>query len=141
MRRVVLDTNVWVAGLIVPSSPPGRVLDAVRRRELEPVVSWELAEELVAVLRRPEMRRYGVTEGDVDDVVALLGPLLPGADVAVEVRDPDDAPVVAAAVAGNAAAVVTGDRDLLDDPALRAWLASHGVDLVTPADLLALLDR
>jgi putative PIN family toxin of toxin-antitoxin system len=141
MRRVVLDTNVWVSGLIVPSGPPGRVLDAVRRRELEPVVSWELADELVAVLHRPAIRRYGVTEGDIDDVVALLGPLLPGADVAVEIRDPDDAPVVAAAVAGNAAAIVTGDRDLRDDPALRAWLASRGVDLVTPADLLALLDR
>lgn len=132
---------MWVSGLIAPAGVPGRVLDAVRRGEVEPVVSWDLARELVEVLRRPAIRRYGVTEGDVDDVVALLGPLLPGADVAVEIRDPNDAPVVAAALAGHAGMIVTGDRDLLDDVALRAWLADRAIEVLRPTDLLERLRR
>jgi putative PIN family toxin of toxin-antitoxin system len=112
------------------------VLDAVRRGDLEPIMSWELARELADVLRRPEIRRYGVTEGDVDDVLAVLGPLLPDVDVSVEIRDPDDAAVVGAAVAGAAEAIVTGDRDLLDDAGLRSWLAAHGIVVLTPAEAL-----
>jgi putative PIN family toxin of toxin-antitoxin system len=120
---------------------PVRVLDAVRRGEVELVVSWDLARELVEVLRRPAIRRYGVTEGDVDDVVAVLGPLLPGVDVAVEIRDPDDAPLVAAALAGHAGMIVTGNRDLLDDVALRAWLADRAIEDLRPTDLLERLRR
>ena len=112
------------------------MLDAVRRGELEPIVSWELARELSDVLRRPEIWRYGVTEPDVEAVLAVLGPLLPDIDIAVEIRDPDDAAVVAAAVAGAADAIVTGDRDLLDDDDLRAWLAALGIEVLTPAEAL-----
>lgn len=99
-------------------------------------MSWELASELVAVLRRPAIRRYGITEADLEAVLEVLGPLLPGVDVAVEVRDPDDVVVVGAALAGSAAAIVTGDRDLLDDADLRAWLATRRVEVVTPTALL-----
>lgn len=113
------------------------MLEAVRTRRLEPVASWELARELVDVLRRPSIRRYGVTEGDVEDLLAIIGPLLPDVDVSVAIRDPDDAPVVTAALAGRATAIVTGDRDILDDHALRVWLARHGADVLTPAQAVA----
>ena len=113
----------------------------MRLGDLEPIVSWELARELADVLRRPEIRRYGVTEGDVDDVLAVLGPLLPDVDISVEIRDPDDAAVVGAALAGAAAAIVTGDRDLLDDAHLRSWLATRGIEVLTPAQTLDRLAR
>lgn len=102
-------------------------------------MSWELAEELVEVLSRPRIRRYGVSAEDIGALMAGLRPFLPTVDLAVEVRDPDDAPVIAAAVAGRAEAIVTGDRDLLDDPALAEWLADRGVALLRPPDLLSRL--
>ncbi len=135
--RVVVDTNVWVSGLILPDSLPGQVLEAVRDGRIEPVMSWELAEELVEVLSRPRIRRYGVSADDIGALMAGLRPFLPTVELAVEVRGPDDAPVIAAAVAGRAEAIVTGDRDLLDDPALAEWLADRGVALVRPPDLLS----
>ena len=117
------------------------MLEAIRGGRIDAVASWELAEEIVEVLRRPAMRRYGVTEGDIEAVLAVLGPLLPDVDVAVELRDPDDAPVIAAALAGRAPVIVTGDRDLLADADLAAWLAVRGIVVMTPAAALATVDR
>jgi hypothetical protein len=139
--RVVVDTNVWVSGLIRPDGVPGAVLEAARIGLIEPIASWALADELVDVLRRPSIRRYGVTEGDIEELLTVIGPLLPDVDVTVEVRDPVDASVVAAAVAALADAIVTGDRDILDDDRLRAWLADRSIEVLAPAELLEGLRR
>jgi putative PIN family toxin of toxin-antitoxin system len=100
------------------------------------VLSWELAEELVDVLRRPKLRKYQIEEQDVADILELIAGDLPDVDVDVALRDPQDAPVVAAAVAGNARAIVTGDADLLELQELQRWLAERGVEVLTPVDLL-----
>lgn len=88
------------------------------------------------MLRRPRLRRYRITERDIEDVLALLAPLLPRVDVAFMPRDPDDAPVVAAAVSGRADAIVTGDKGLLEDDRLRVWLNERGIGMYSPAELL-----
>ena len=97
----------------------------------------QVAEELADVLRRPRLRRYEIEQQDIEDVFRLLAPALPVADLDVPIRDPDDAPVVAAALAGAADVIVTGDTDLLSDDPLRAWLATRGIRVVTPVELLA----
>ena len=139
--RVVVDTNVWVSGLIIPDSPPGQVLRAMREHRFELVASWHVAQELADVLRRPRLRRYEIEQQDIENVFRLLAPALPTADLEVPIRDPDDAPVVAAALAGAADVIVTGDADFLSDDALRTWLSDRGVRVATPAELLALLER
>lgn len=138
--RAVVDTNIWVSGLILPNSPPGRVLAAVRERRIVAFASWALADEIVEVLRRPKLARYGLTASDVEDVVHLLGPLLPWVEVDVPLRDPSDVPVVAAAVAGAADVIVTGDKDLLDDTPVRLWLLRRAIEPVTAAQTLRRLD-
>jgi len=82
-------------------------------------------------MHRPKLRRYRVTEEDARDVLVLLAPLLPSVEVDVPVRDPADAPVIAAALAGRADAIVTGDGDLLDDQDVRAWLEERGVEVIS----------
>lgn len=111
----------------------------MRDRRFDLVASWQLAEELADVLRRPRLRRYEIEQRDIEDVFRLLAPALPVADIDVPIRDPDDAPVVAAALAGAADVIVTGDSDLLADADLRAWLALRGVNVATPVELLDLL--
>lgn len=66
----------------------------------------------------------------------VLAPFLPSVEVDAPLRDPDDAPVVSTAIQGAVEAIVTGDRDLLGDQELVAWLSSHGIEVLTPASLL-----
>ncbi|HET6643610.1 MAG TPA: putative toxin-antitoxin system toxin component, PIN family [Gaiellaceae bacterium] len=137
--RVVVDSNVWVSGLIRPDGPPGRILNAILEERIEVVSSWELVDEVSGVLSRPKLARYRLAAGDVRDLLRSLARTLPTVDVDVDIRDPDDAPVVAAAVAGKADAIVTGDGDLLEDAELREWLIERGVAVLTPAELIARL--
>jgi putative PIN family toxin of toxin-antitoxin system len=115
------------------------VLAAVRRHAVEPIASWALAEELADVLRRPEIQRYGVAEHDVRALFVLISPAVPDVEIDVAVRDPDDVAVVSAAVAGRAEAIATGDRDLLENPQLRAWLRERGISVHSPRSLLEVL--
>ena len=112
----------------------------MKARRIELVASWDLARELTETLLYPKLRRYAIDERDVEDVLILLAPTLPHIEIDVPLlRDPDDAPVIAAAVAGAADAIVTGERGLLDDDELRRWLLERKIELSTPADLLSRL--
>jgi putative PIN family toxin of toxin-antitoxin system len=108
----------------------------VRRRRISVVCSWEIAEELTRVLRLPKLRKYNIPEEDIREMLALLAPFLPTVEVPIHIRDPNDAPVVAAAVAGRVDAIVTGDRDLLDESPLHQWLQERGIRVFTPVDFL-----
>jgi putative PIN family toxin of toxin-antitoxin system len=88
------------------------------------------------VLSRPKVTQYDLATTHAFDLLRTFARTLPTVELDVEARDPDDAPVVAAAVAGRADAIVTGDGDLLDDAELRAWLRERGVEVLTPAELL-----
>ena len=112
------------------------MLRAVRERRVEAVASWDLAREIADVLRRPKARRAGISERDIVDVLILLARFLPDVEIDLALRDPNDAPVVAAAVVGRADAIVTGDRGLLDDADLRAWLRERSIEVLAPAELL-----
>jgi putative PIN family toxin of toxin-antitoxin system len=104
------------------------------------VSSWALAEEIVEVLGRASLRRkYRIADEDIADLLVLLSPLLPTVEMEVAIRDPDDAAVVAAAVSGNAEAIVTGDKDFLEDRAVKDWLEARGIQVLSPTDLLSLI--
>jgi putative PIN family toxin of toxin-antitoxin system len=100
------------------------------------VSSWELVDEVSEVLSRPKLSRHHLAANDVIDLLRTLARTLPTVDVGSDLRDPDDAPVVAAAVAGRADAIVTGDADLLDDIELRDWLTERGIGVLSPRELL-----
>jgi len=56
--RVIFDTNVLVSGLISEIGPPARIVDAVLRGEIIPVMSPATFAELEDVLYRPQLQRY-----------------------------------------------------------------------------------
>lgn len=138
MPRVVVDTNVVISGLINPAGTPGRVVAAMLDGRLEAVVTPALAGELVDVVGRPRLAPR-IDDDTVGALLELVWPSLPSVEIDVDLRDVDDRIVLAAAIAGDAEAIVTGDRDLLADEGVVAWLAARGIALLTPADLLDLL--
>jgi uncharacterized protein len=69
VRRVVIDTNVWVSALIKPSGAPAAVVNAFVAGHFQLVVSQPLIDELLEVLARPRIgRRYGITSERIGQV-------------------------------------------------------------------------
>ena len=118
--RIVLDTNVLVAGLAYPTSVPGRIVGAWRGGRLDMVLSRYILAELLRVLPRLNHRLHWREEDMLDmvDTLALLADLVePSADAAPiggpALRDPADGPVLGTLLASGADYLVTGDKDLL----------------------------
>jgi uncharacterized protein len=132
--RVVLDTNVWLSGLLW--GRPDQVIQLVEQGQIEAIGSEEILEELQSTLQRPKLQRRLMQLEITADAVMLvvqqvttiirIEPLeVPG------LRDPKDAIILASAVSGGASFVITGDRDLL---VLREF---SGIRIGSPHDFLA----
>jgi predicted nucleic acid-binding protein len=107
--RIVLDTNVLVAGLLSATGPPGWILEAVLAGDVDLAFDMGIRQEYDEVLRRQEL---GLPAGRVAALLEVIDEL--GFEVVAAPRwpvgmpDPDDAPCLAvAAVAGSV--VVTGN--------------------------------
>ena len=119
--RVVLDTNVIVAGMAYPAGPPGRIVAAWRSGALQVVLSAWILAECERVL--PRLRPYStLTLAEIRELVERmafeaevvepdLAAMAQAADA--RVRDAADEPVLATLLASGADLLVTGDKDLL----------------------------
>lgn len=114
--RVVLDTGILIAALIMSGTPPDAIYRAWRKKRFELFTSeWQL-EEFRRVSRYPKLRTY-LRSADSGNLVkglpreATVLSQLQKIDLS---PDPDDNPVLAMALAAHADILVTGDRrDLL----------------------------
>lgn len=127
----VLDTNVLISRLLVPGGMAGRAVDHALERGIL-LVSEATLGELVDVLNRPKFDPY-VSHEDRRQFIELLGGVARVVTISRKLRacrDPRDDKFLDVALAGGAAAIVSGDGDLLElDP-------FHGVRIVSPADFL-----
>jgi putative PIN family toxin of toxin-antitoxin system len=127
--RAVIDTNVWVAGLLSSTGAPARVVDLVLRASVIPIVSPAMLDELQEVFQRPEL---GLRAHAVAAVIAYLR--LPGnhvvhvdpAEPEPVCKDPDDDVFTAAALEGKAEYIVTGNTKHFPSSPWR------GIHIVTP---------
>lgn len=137
--RVVLDTNIYISGVILTRGTPFDILEAWRRQEYLLVTSPAIMAEIERVLRYPHIRQnYAITDRDVE---RLLNSLQTEALVVAgdyEVRgvsaDPDDDKFLACALEGLADLIVTGDPDLLN---LKQY---RGIELLKPHEFLKRLE-
>ena len=116
--RVVIDTNVWVSGLMLPRSIPGRILHAALHGQITPVLSDSLVAEISAALHYRSVRpRLALTDEELERYVTELRyncEIVDGATTRTRVpRDRKDDHVLAALLSSKADVLVTGDQDLL----------------------------
>lgn len=132
-QNVVVDANVVVSALLKPGSVPHRALDAARL-QFALCISAAVLAEVTGVLARPRLlARIGTA--NTRAFIVLLDEQARRIEPQIRVaasRDATDNAYLELALAADAFAIVTGDRDLL---ALDPW---RGIRIVTPAAFLAL---
>lgn len=129
--QVVVDTNVWISGLVYGGNP-----ERIIRLFIDGTILVVTSEELLSELRRKVTQKF-----------PLYAPYLAALEVSIREkaivvqlganpidisRDRDDNVVLETAQTGEAGYIVTGDNDLL---VLKGYA---GAKIVKPAELLDL---
>ncbi|MDZ7803824.1 putative toxin-antitoxin system toxin component, PIN family [Thiohalophilus sp.] len=132
--RVVLDSNILFSALISPHGPPDRIYRAWRSSRFEIVTSQLQLDEIRRASRYPKLRavlqpaRIGNMINNLQQAIVLEN-----LNLEIEATDPDDAFLLAMALAGEADYLITGDR--------RAGLLERGnierTRILTPSEFCA----
>lgn len=130
-ERVVIDTNVFVSGLLRKSSVPGQAASKARHNATLPV-SQDTMRELADVLAEAKFDRYVTVEQRVQFVrlITRIGEFVPLIQRVRECRDPKDDKFLEVALNGRADVIITGDADLLS---LNAW---RTIAILSPSEYL-----
>ena len=133
--RVVIDTNVWVSGLLWRGMP-WRLLGLAEAGQVEICAAATALIELARVLDyeqlQPRIRELGLETADIVAYAANLATIfdVPAGELIV-LADPNDDVFLRCAVGAGAAYVISGDQHLLA-------LGEHaGIPVVTVRDFLA----
>lgn len=136
--KVVLDTNVILSAYLFGGRPLD-VLKLAKEGVVELLTSDEALGELVGVLHRDKfsnrLRRLGLTpELVVSTFKEIAVPVAP-ANVSGICGDPDDDHFIGIAIAGEADAIISGDKHLLN------CAGKLPVRVVTVSEFLAMLGQ
>lgn len=141
--RVVLDTNVLARALPGRNNAAELVLLAASAPPHVLIVSEFLLDELERVLRYERQRKiHGLDDRRISDFVdrvrsaAVVVPVPAATADAVVLSDPNDDPIVATAVLGQAEVLCTWDRHLYQ-AAVMQYLYQLHVRVMREAELLA----
>jgi putative PIN family toxin of toxin-antitoxin system len=132
--RVVLDTNV-VASALLWGGTPERLIELAGEGSLELFTSQALLAELAGILERAKfgqkLRQKNLAAAKIVSRYRELAETVEAPPIEeAQLRDPDDAAVLACALAARAEAIVSGDADL------RALGTYREIPILTPAECL-----
>ncbi|MDE2663101.1 MAG: putative toxin-antitoxin system toxin component, PIN family [Gemmatimonadota bacterium] len=122
--RLVLDTNIIVAGLLSPGGASAKLLDHALARDFTLLFSVALVLEYESTCKVPAQRiEAGLEEDEVGTFIsamcAVAEPIRSRFLWRPQLRDPADEMVLEAAINGNADALVTFNRRDFEDAADR----------------------
>lgn len=117
--RIVLDTNIFISGLIKPNSIAGKVIGEWKSNSIELITSIELLNEIKKVLEYPKINKIIKWDTEaIKDYIDYLYFLTTVVDIGgVEYhfdKDPNDNHVICTYIAGKCDWLVTGDKALLE---------------------------
>ncbi len=132
--RVVLDTNV-VASALLWGGTPERLIELAGDGAVDLFTSPALLEEFARILERAKFEKKLAQKNlSAAEIVASYREIAESVEAAPieapELRDPDDAAVLACAVAAGVDAIVSGDGDL------HALGSYRGIPVLTAAECL-----
>jgi len=132
--RVVLDTNV-VASALLWGGTPERLIELAGEGTLQLVTSEALLAELAGILGRAKfaqkLMQKNVSAAEILARYRALAETIEAASIEESrLRDPDDAAVLACALAARAEAIISGDDDVLS---LGSY---HEIPIVSAAECL-----
>jgi putative PIN family toxin of toxin-antitoxin system len=111
--RIVLDTNVFISGVFW-KGPPSTVVDACSKGQVDLVLSPAIIEEYRRVGHDLADRYRSLDLDPIIDALVTAGSVVSDHELIARVcSDPDDDKFLAAAVAGRATFVISGDKALL----------------------------
>lgn len=137
MKRVVLDTNVFISSTFW-SGKPLEVVNVFKQERASLLLTTEIIEELFDVYSDEKFSsRLLFLEVTASKIVAnhveLAEIVIPDPIPDDVIRDRKDLMILACAVGGNADYIVTGDKDL------RTLGSYAGIPILTPARFLELM--
>ncbi|MFZ0132768.1 MAG: putative toxin-antitoxin system toxin component, PIN family [Desulfobacterales bacterium] len=138
MIKVVLGANVFVSALLAAGSNAATILDLVRTRKIELLVSDGILSEVARVLQYPKIKkRHGLTDEELaeflEDCIRFATVTQEALMVEIIKEDPADDKYLACAVEGDADFIVSGDHHLTGLGMFRT------VQIVNPAEFLRII--
>ena len=133
--KIVLDTNVFVSGLLSPFHAPGEIVRMTSAGTLVLCYDTRILSEYRNVSCRP---KFNLNVSYVDallDQIKAKGQFVVGEPLKKSLPDANDEPFLEVAIAGKAACLVTGN--LKHFPAA----ACQGIKVLSPRDFLEFYRR
>ena len=105
--KILTDTNILISALFYPDSKPANALyHAANNYELV------LCDQNVTELRRIAKEKFSNKQADIDIFLAELSyEIIPAIESSQKlINDPEDAPILNAAIASNIDLIISGDK-------------------------------
>jgi putative PIN family toxin of toxin-antitoxin system len=128
--KIVLDTNVLVAGLLSPFGPCGQIVRMVSSGELVLCLDARILSEYHDVLRRPKFRFEQDKVAALMDYIEYRGQIVTSSPLSRSLPDPDDEPFLEIALSSDAEYLITGNH------AHYPLYLCKGARVLSPADFL-----
>ena len=129
--RIVLDTNVYISGLLVPDGTPGKILRLFERTDFILLTSQPILDELHGKL----IRKFGYSKKDAEHVVSEIEreaeKIYTVSLVEAIPNDPTDNRILECALDGFADIIVSGDKKHL-----QRLGEFDGIPILSPAEFL-----
>ena len=128
--KVIIDTNVLVAGLLSPFGPPGEIVRMIASGALCLCFDARILTEYEEVLGREKFRFNSEQIQALLEQIKMEGLSVAGNPLPARLPDITDEPFLEAAIAGDADCLITGNSKHFP-PAKR-----QGMTVLSPAEFL-----